>query len=589
MRISFRGLAFLTFIVSIFYLHTLTIFAANPGVPISPDDNIQDPGALSTPWGGCGPADSNCYVTVSGGGANIYTDDGTLTDDRLVALGNNVLTIRNNTRDYLVLDPTTGSERSFIQAYNNFGDQGYASLELLTTNADSTSIFKAQNADSASITAFANTSNLSSLDYSADTHTFTGDIILSDLAGNGDGFLAVDNDGVLSWAAGGGGDTIYTADSTLTGDRVVSLGGNTISINDSGSTYLSINPDPLNQVVSLTSIDSSGDSDIARLRLDVINNVSSTATLSSNFSEGFSLSSIELFNNISTSSITYTAGSHTFNGSAVFNESGVDKDFRIEGDNDANLFFVDASTDKIGIGDGTPDYLLDIEKSSVDTDIFALTDSDGSCLHNPEAGSEVVNCSSDERLKTNIVDTDSALEYFSGLVIRDYNVIASGNRMTGVIAQEVLETHPELVSMGPNDMYSVELPNQWKIVKAIQELDLKIDGITNFEEIGGNSFVSKLRLWFADTGNSINEFVVGILRAKDQICINNTCINEAQLQEIIQKNTNIPNPVSPPITDLVPGPQSVREELLPDSDGDDVDVEVIADPLPEPDLEIVTP
>lgn len=40
--------------------------AVSPAQPILPSDNIQDPGALSTPWGGCTPADANCYVTTSG-------------------------------------------------------------------------------------------------------------------------------------------------------------------------------------------------------------------------------------------------------------------------------------------------------------------------------------------------------------------------------------------------------------------------------------------------------------------------------------------------------------------------------------------
>jgi hypothetical protein len=47
-------------------------------------------------------------------------------------------------------------------------------------------------------------------------------------------------------------------------------------------------------------------------------------------------------------------------GSAVFNEEGSDADFRIEGDTDANLFFVDASTDRVGIGTSSPSGSLDI-------------------------------------------------------------------------------------------------------------------------------------------------------------------------------------------------------------------------------------
>jgi len=38
----------------------------------------------------------------------------------------------------------------------------------------------------------------------------------------------------------------------------------------------------------------------------------------------------------------------------VFNESGAAVDFRIEGDTDANMFFVDGSADKIGIGTNSP-------------------------------------------------------------------------------------------------------------------------------------------------------------------------------------------------------------------------------------------
>jgi len=41
-------------------------------------------------------------------------------------------------------------------------------------------------------------------------------------------------------------------------------------------------------------------------------------------------------------------------GPTVFNESGGNFDFRIEGDSDPNLFFVDASTDNVGIGTSSP-------------------------------------------------------------------------------------------------------------------------------------------------------------------------------------------------------------------------------------------
>jgi hypothetical protein len=51
------------------------------------------------------------------------------------------------------------------------------------------------------------------------------------------------------------------------------------------------------------------------------------------------------------------AGSFTTlntSGAVVFNDAGADVDFRVEGDTNANLLFVDASTDRIGIGTNAP-------------------------------------------------------------------------------------------------------------------------------------------------------------------------------------------------------------------------------------------
>ncbi len=49
---------------------------------------------------------------------------------------------------------------------------------------------------------------------------------------------------------------------------------------------------------------------------------------------------------------------------AVFNNSGVSTmDFRMEGDTEANLFFLDASADKIGLRDNTPDSTLEVNGS----------------------------------------------------------------------------------------------------------------------------------------------------------------------------------------------------------------------------------
>ncbi len=58
----------------------------------------------------------------------------------------------------------------------------------------------------------------------------------------------------------------------------------------------------------------------------------------------------------------------------VFNDGGADYDFRIEGDTNTALFFVDASTDRVGVGTTSPSAPLEISNS---VPIIRLTDSDG--------------------------------------------------------------------------------------------------------------------------------------------------------------------------------------------------------------------
>lgn len=54
------------------------------------------------------------------------------------------------------------------------------------------------------------------------------------------------------------------------------------------------------------------------------------------------------------------SGAQTFDGATVFNEAGGDVDLRMEGDTVTHLFFLDASTDRIGINQSAPATRLDL-------------------------------------------------------------------------------------------------------------------------------------------------------------------------------------------------------------------------------------
>lgn len=103
----------------------------------------------------------------------------------------------------------------------------------------------------------------------------------------------------------------------------------------------------------------------------------------------------------------------------------------------------------VGIGTSTPQVKLHAYEA-IDGDIFRIQDNDGTCSQNPESGGITTTCSSDESLKTNITDINKTevLEYLKvwSTCMKEYDIIASGDRMIGPIAQCVNETLPELVS-----------------------------------------------------------------------------------------------------------------------------------------------
>lgn len=57
----------------------------------------------------------------------------------------------------------------------------------------------------------------------------------------------------------------------------------------------------------------------------------------------------------------------------VVNETGEDQDFRVEGNTDENLLFVDAGNDRVGIGTNTPSVLFDVDGALKATTLEAGT------------------------------------------------------------------------------------------------------------------------------------------------------------------------------------------------------------------------
>jgi hypothetical protein len=66
-----------------------------------------------------------------------------------------------------------------------------------------------------------------------------------------------------------------------------------------------------------------------------------------------------LLGNTSDDTVQVT-GSLIVNGGAVFNEGSADKDFRVESNHATHMFYIDGGTNRIGIGNNSPQTVLDI-------------------------------------------------------------------------------------------------------------------------------------------------------------------------------------------------------------------------------------
>ena len=65
-------------------------------------------------------------------------------------------------------------------------------------------------------------------------------------------------------------------------------------------------------------------------------------------------------------------------GAVVFNQTGTSTDFRVEGDTEVNLFFIDASADKVGIGTSSPQQRAHFYHAT-DNGLLLLESGDANC------------------------------------------------------------------------------------------------------------------------------------------------------------------------------------------------------------------
>jgi hypothetical protein len=146
-----------------------------------------------------------------------------------------------------------------------------------------------------------------------------------------------------------------------------------------------------------------------------------------------------------------------------------------------------------------------------------------------------MSCSSDERLKTNIEDLQSStLDTVINIrtVHYNWNSSSDGPKQVGFIAQDLQQYFPELVSMGQGGYLQVNYAQMTPIlVQAIREMNLNITELANTER--PNTWRDSLIAWFENASNGIQRMFIKEVHT-DMLCVGQTCLNEAQVQQILQ-------------------------------------------------------
>lgn len=252
---------------------------------------------------------------------------------------------------------------------------------------------------------------------------------------------------------------------------------------------------------------------------------------------------------------------------------------------DTNMFVIDyvGSTGRMGIGDDSPDYKLDVETNSASSYVSEFFndgnnanrygiriqagaddgsgttyylnafDGDGGNVGYiaNTSGTFAVTDVSDVRTKVNITDTEieSAISIIRALRVVDFNRRNNpeGPRITGFIAQEVEQVYSPAITYGEDGYLGVMKDAFIPIlVKGQQELNLKLEDLattTSYDSLNEDSFIHRfyegITKWLADSANGISRIFAREVET-ELLCVGKdgerTCLTKDQLDELLSQS-----------------------------------------------------
>lgn len=400
-------------------------------------------GTALLPWSELFVSSSSVYI----GGTKISNVDGQL------IWGGNAVVTKNGTSSEISLatvnaSTTNASTTNTMNLVADFGTITNATTTNLFTSilGAVTSVFTNLISDNATITN-ATSTNLVSTGFANLSNLFAGNATSTNF--NTAGFTFMNSVGANSTSTNLFASTFKSVNANI--DNLVSGGASSTNLFAS-----------LANLVSLNFTNATG------------TNATTTNFASTNFSSINAIFTNATVTDINSPRITNTGGLITF-GTESDDEISIIQDntevIHIQGNGEVSMF------SNVGIGRSNPDVLLHVGSSTVASGTVArFTNANGNCNIDPIVG---ITCTSDERLKKNITDTDySALEKLNQVSVKAYNMLRQEEgapKQVGFIAQNLETIFPWLVRTDEEGFKSVSYGNMTPvIVQAIKEMTVKL-------------------------------------------------------------------------------------------------------------------
>ncbi len=153
---------------------------------------------------------------------------------------------------------------------------------------------------------------------------------------------------------------------------------------------------------------------------------------------------------------------HTLSGGNItINDGSADNDFRIESDGNANMFFVDAGNDRVGIGINNPSVELEV---------------DGAILASGNMTCNALTQTSMQSLKKNIATITKTKAKVIPFKEYEFKTGDTTRKRYGVVVEDIETDYPELVYNLGNGVKAVNYIDL--LVKRVAEMEKELTEIT---------------------------------------------------------------------------------------------------------------